>query len=164
MYRKISDFITDWQYETESTEKVFSLLTDETLHNNVHPEVRTLGRLAWHLTQTLPEMGHKAGLFAEDPLEDKEIPALSEIISTYRKYAEEVSKAAAKWSDAELTDMVDMYGDQWSKGSVLRVFVTHQTHHRGQMTVLMRMLGLTVPGIYGPSKEEWVGFGMTAPA
>lgn len=31
------------------------------------------------------------------------------------------------------------------------------------MTVLMRQAGLTVPGIYGPAKEEWATFGMEAP-
>ena len=57
-----------------------------------------------------------------------------------------------------------MYGEHWSKGTVLRVLINHQSHHRGQMTVIMRMLGLPVPGIYGPSKEEWVEMGMNAPA
>jgi len=36
----------------------------------------------------------------------------------------------------------------------------HQAHHRGQMTVLMRQAGMKVPGVYGPSKEEWSAFGM----
>lgn len=31
------------------------------------------------------------------------------------------------------------------------------------MTVLMRQAGLTVPGIYGLSKEEWANLGMEAP-
>ncbi|MCK4657684.1 MAG: hypothetical protein KAT85_11650, partial [candidate division Zixibacteria bacterium] len=36
-------------------------------------------------------------------------------------------------------------------------------HHRGQMTVLMRQAGLKVPGVYGPSMEEWEHFGMKKP-
>jgi len=36
----------------------------------------------------------------------------------------------------------------------------HQTHHRAQMTVLMRQAGLKVPGVYGPSREEWSQMGM----
>ena len=35
-----------------------------------------------------------------------------------------------------------------------------EAHHRGQMTVLMRQAGLTVPGIYGPAQEEWAAMGM----
>ena len=41
--------------------------------------------------------------------------------------------------------------------------LSHQTHHRGQMTVLMRQAGLTVPGVYGPAREEWAAMGMEPP-
>ena len=45
----------------------------------------------------------------------------------------------------------------------LMTLINHQNHHRGQMTVLMRQAGLTVPGVYGPAKEEWAAAGMEAP-
>ena len=45
----------------------------------------------------------------------------------------------------------------------LQVLVVHQAHHRGQMTVLMRQAGLTVPGVYGPAREEWTTYGMQPP-
>lgn len=48
----------------------------------------------------------------------------------------------------------------WRRGSTLGRLLVHQTHHRGQMTVLMRQAGLTVPGVYGPAREEWAAFGM----
>jgi uncharacterized damage-inducible protein DinB len=57
-------------------------------------------------------------------------------------------------------DRIPMYGEQWTRGFVLQALVAHQTHHRGQMTVLMRQAGLPVPGMYGPSKEEWAAMGM----
>ena len=40
--------------------------------------------------------------------------------------------------------------------------MNHQTHHRDQMTVLMRLQDIKVPGVYGPSKEEWAQYGMEA--
>ena len=41
------------------------------------------------------------------------------------------------------------------KASVMRTFVlNHMVHHRGQMTVYLRMLGLKIPSIYGPSGDE----------
>ena len=46
------------------------------------------------------------------------------------------------------------------RGQSLAALVGHQTHHRGQMAPLMRQAGLKVPGVYGPSKEEWVDYGM----
>jgi len=54
-----------------------------------------------------------------------------------------------------------MYGEMWNRGTTLGVIITHQIHHRAQLTVVMRLLGLKVPGIYGPAKEEWKNFGMT---
>jgi len=50
----------------------------------------------------------------------------------------------------------------WKKGKVLSVLVKHQTHHQGQLTVIMRLAGLKVPGVYGPAEEEWANMGMEA--
>ncbi|HUP13723.1 MAG TPA: DinB family protein, partial [Niastella sp.] len=66
------------------------------------------------------------------------------------------------WDDGMLEEENNLYGDPWKKGFSLWVLLIHQTHHRGQMTVLMRMTGLKVPGIYGPSKEEWEAWGEVA--
>jgi uncharacterized damage-inducible protein DinB len=56
-----------------------------------------------------------------------------------------------------------MYGEKWTRGVTARVLLNHQTHHRGQMTILMRQAGLKVPGVYGPSKEEWAEYGAPPP-
>ena len=56
-----------------------------------------------------------------------------------------------------------MYGQKWKRGVTLGILITHQIHHRAQMTVLMRQAGLKVPGIYGPAYEEWAAMGMEAP-
>src|SRR5947208_1276457 len=50
MYRSINDFLSDWKYESESTLKIFKILTDESLSKKFHEDVRTLGFLSWHIT------------------------------------------------------------------------------------------------------------------
>ena len=65
---------------------------------------------------------------------------------------DEVSK---HWTDAMLIETVPMYGEDWARGKVLSALILHQTHHRGQMNILMRQAGLVVPGVYGPAYEEW---------
>lgn len=32
--------------------------------------------------------------------------------------------------------------------------LSHTIHHRGQLTVLLRVMGAKVPGVYGPSADE----------
>lgn len=164
MYRKIDDFLKDWKNEEEFTLKIFSLISAEAKAAQVHEHVRTLDRLAWHLTQTITEMGKRAGLLAEDLLEHQAIPeTMNEIAEIYKTNSELLCRALRlKWTDSSLEDLVPMYGDEWMKGKILQILLLHQTHHRGQMTVIMRILGLPVPGLYGPSKEEWIAMGLPA--
>ena len=85
------------------------------------------------------------------------------IAAAYEKGAASVTKeVAANWTDETLLQEDNMYGDTWSRGLTLFYFITHQAHHRGQMTVLMRQAGLPVPGVYGPAKEEWAAMGAPA--
>ncbi|MCL6645042.1 MAG: hypothetical protein K6U88_08710 [Dehalococcoidia bacterium] len=88
-----------------------------------------------------------------------------------REIAEAYGRASAaftealrqQWTDATLSETRNMYGQVWTGAEVLSSLVRHQIHHRGQMTVLMRQAGLGVPGVYGPSKDEWAAMGMPAP-
>lgn len=164
MYRTISDFTSDWATETAATLQIFEAITDDKKAEKVHPNIRTLDRLAWHITQSLTEMPHKAGLMETDVLDNQPIPSgMADIINTYKKYCQLLEQAVKdKWSDADLFAEVNMYGENWPKGKILTVLINHQIHHRAQMTIIMRLLDLEVPGIYGPSREEWVKYGMAA--
>jgi len=164
MYRNINDFLTDWQLEAASTNRVLENITEETKGLKVHPNIRTLERLAWHITQTITEMGTKAGLFEEDVLEHLPTPAnFKEVTVAHQKYNALLADAVStRWSDESLNEELDMYGQVWTKATLLDVLVKHEAHHRSQMTVIMRMVGLPVPGLYGPSQEEWAAMGMPA--
>lgn len=164
MFRTIEDFQTAWAYEAEATGKVLLGLTDESLGQKVNDEGRKLGYLGWHLTLTLAEMLGRVGLIINAPAQDAECPAsAAEIARIYgiggKSVGDEVSK---NWTAETLLIEDDMYGETWSRGNTLFYLMLHQAHHRGQMEVLMRQAGLRVPGIYGPSKEEWAAFGMPA--
>ena len=165
MYRTIGDFVLDWKYESGATLKILHALSDQSLGQKISPEGRSLGFLAWHLVLTLPEMGSKMGLLVTGPAEDSEQPgSAAEIASAYDISARSVMELVrSSWSDASLVEKVNMYGEMWKRGFALASLVKHQTHHRAQMTVLMRQAGLKVPGMYGPSREEWSELGMPAP-
>jgi uncharacterized damage-inducible protein DinB len=164
MYRKIEYFITDWKDEEAATLKIFGSIPDSAKSTKAAEHVRSLERLAWHITQTLTEMPAKAGLLAEDVLEHEQIPAsFKDIIAVYQERSGILMDLVQKqWTDSSLSEKIPMYGEQWEQRKILSVMVLHQVHHRGQMTALMRVLDLKVPGIYGPSKEEWGAYGMPA--
>jgi uncharacterized damage-inducible protein DinB len=162
MFRVIQDFLGSWAYETEATVKVFENLTDVSLNQQVAPEGRTLGRVAWHIVQTLPEMCGRTGLEVVGPGEEDPIPSSAkEIRDRFKEAANSLAdQIGIRWTDADLDVEDDMYGQSWRRGRTLVALVNHQIHHRGQMTVLMRQAGLKVPGVYGPAKEEWGDHGM----
>lgn len=165
MFTSIEQFKKEWQVVSDETRKIFSALTDESLGQSVADDHRTVGRMAWHIVQTIPDMATRVGLQVEGPAEDTPVPvSADEIKQAYDKAAHTLARQInANWNDETLEVVDDLYGQKWKRGATLYVLIKHEIHHRGQMTVLMRQAGLKVPGIYGPSKEEWTQFGMPEP-
>ncbi|MBS4196803.1 DinB family protein [Lederbergia citri] len=165
MYTTIEDFLVDWGHESGSTLKLFNVLTDESLAQEVSPQNRTLGRIAWHIVTTLDEMMGRTGLKFDGAPHDSKVPhSASEIAEAYCSSSDAmVTAIREQWTDETLKEEKDMYGEMWSISTTFKVLITHQAHHRGQLTVLMRQAGLIVPGVYGPAREEWAAFGGQAP-
>ena len=164
MYHHIKDFLSDWDYESNITSKLFQNLSDESLSKEIHPNVRTLGLLSWHMTHTIQEMMGKAGLKIniKEQLDYKN-ETVKEICDTYEQAAKLLVEALNKnWTDSDLVKEDEMYGDKWKRGTTLSILIRHQAHHRGEMVALMRIAGLPVIGAYGPTKEEWAQWGMEA--
>jgi uncharacterized damage-inducible protein DinB len=166
MFRSLNDFYTVWNDESAVTQKVLAALTDASLSQAVSNDHRTLGRMAWHIAQTVPEMMTRTGLTVEGAEEHAPVPkAAKEIADAYARSAVSLpAQIRAKWSDASLDETDEMYGEKWTRSFTLRVLVLHQVHHRGQMSVLMRQAGVRVPSMYGPTKEEWAQWNMQPPA
>ena len=166
MYRRLDDFLEQWRQLRESTQKILDALTDESLAQPVADDHRTLGRIAWHLVQTIPEMLGRTGLRPEGPAEDVPVPtSAAEIADAYRTASASLAdQVKEQWTDASLEVEDEMYGSKWKRGFTLTALVEHEIHHDGQMTVLMRQAGLKPPGNYGPAKEDWSKMTMEPPA
>ena len=165
MYRRIDDFVSAFAADSDMTRKYLSVLTDVSLGQSVADGHRTLGRIAWHLAQTIPEMMGKTGLTPEGPGETDPVPAsAAEIAAAYATAADSLLAAVQEhWTDDSLAVQDELYGARWARGFTLRVLLDHEAHHRGQMSILMRQAGLRVPGTMGPAKEEWEALGMETP-
>jgi len=164
MFTSIQEALKELQNESDSTQKLFKNLTDDSLSQKVYVEGRTLARLAWHIVTSIVEMANKTDLKITEIAEDAPIPATAtEISEAYQKVsASLLAQVKEKWTDGGLGEMVNMYGEEWSKSTMIYILMKHEIHHRAQMTVLMRQAGLKVPGLYGPSKEEWAQYKMPA--
>lgn len=165
MYRRLDDFFGDYDYLVEGTKKVLALLTDENLSQPVTAGHRTLGQIAWHVVATLPEMMNRTGLGLGSVDFHSPPPGSAKAVAEgYEKASSEVKGAVkSNWTDATLEETDDMYGETWPRGKTLAALVHHEIHHRGQMTTLLRQAGQKLPGLYGPSKEEWRQYGMEEP-
>jgi uncharacterized damage-inducible protein DinB len=161
MFRTIADFEASWKTETEATQKTLKALTDASLAQRVTPDGRTLGKLAWHVIQSVPEMLTAAKLPLGHSGTEPPIPAhASEFVAAWDPLsAAALAAVKGNWDDAALLEEIEMYGETWTRGLTLSILINHAIHHRGQMTVLMRQAGLVVPGVYGPAREEWAAYG-----
>ncbi len=166
MFRTIDDFQRSWEQTQNDTLKIFDALTNESLSQSVADGHRTIGRIAWHIVQTIPEMMGLTGLKISGP--DETTPPPTNAATIRKTYAETAStflkEVTDKWSDDTLLQTDELYGETWPRGLTLMIIIVHEVHHRGQLTVLMRQAGLTVPGVFGPAKEEWAAFGAPVPA
>ena len=165
MYRTVDDFLKSWDHEFKATERVFDALTDKSLSQPVATGHRTLGRIAWHVVTTIPEMMNRTGLKISGPNPNSLAPSsVAAIRGGYTQAGESlIAQMKANWKDASLLGEDDMYGEKWLRGVTVTALLLHQAHHRGEMFVLIRQAGLRPPGIYGPTMEEWAQFGMPAP-
>ena len=86
----------------------------------------------------------------------------SEVLANYEATNHAVLQAIENTPDARLNDTVTFFTGPKQVGDVpiidmMWFMLLDHIHHRGQLSVYLRMAGGKVPSIYGPSKDEpWV--------
>ncbi|WML48466.1 DinB family protein [Neobacillus sp. PS3-34] len=157
MFTSVNDFLNEWKQEAAVTQKVLDALTDVSLNQEVSLGLYCIGSLAWHITGAVYYFPLQVGVKFEAPDLQKESPkSAAEISETYKTVSQRLTEAFSEQvTDVKLNEMVNLFGREMPLQAVFRLLIQHQAHHRGQLTVLMRQADLKVPGVYGPSKEEW---------
>ena len=165
MYISISDFIKEWNKEAILTQNVLDSLTDESLEQQVYPEGRTLGRIAWHFTTNIPDYLAHFGLKIDRIESSENVPSSAqEIAITFKNVSSHAAKIIEQqWTDESLGQIQEAFGRQETNASILMGLIKHIVHHRGQATVLMRQAGIKPSGVYGPPKEDWIHLGVENP-
>jgi uncharacterized damage-inducible protein DinB len=137
-----------------NTRKMLERVPDEKLTWKPHQKSATLAKLASHIARVpvLPLLliHMKMG---ETP---SDAASSAELLERFDKNLAAGRQALAEASDDLLAKMIPVTpGVYKSLGHVLRSRVmNHLIHHRGQLSVYLRLLDVAVPGMYGPSADE----------
>lgn len=155
MYRIVEDFTTEWSRNAAGTLNTIRSISDDKLAFAIVEGHSSLGWLAWHLTTAPAFFGNMlAGLNLDIQLDPKAQPSsVEEIALAYEMVIAEVERKVAALTDEDMLAEVKGIHGPSKRGEILRAMIDHQTHHRGQMTVLLRQAGLPVPPVMGPTKE-----------
>jgi len=83
----------------------------------------------------------------------------SDLLATFDKHVTEAKAALAAAKDADLAVTWSLKRGpvvmlSMPHGAVVRQTINHIVHHRGQMTVYLRLNDIAVPSIYGPTADE----------
>ena len=158
----IAELIQEFEAEAKTTRRVLERVPSDRLTWTPHSKSMSLGKLAMHVA-TAP--GAISGWPITNHFEFKGDPtplptSTADILAAHDAGIETVKANLNKIGDAGL-------GASWSasmagktlmsmpKAGLLRaLLMNHTYHHRGQLSVYLRLLDVPVPPIYGPSADE----------
>ncbi len=158
----IDSILQELEHEAKTTRRVLERVPDNQLGWRPHKKARTLGELALHVAGTPGAVATIAAQSEIQPPEFKDpvptnaselIPALDESVATAKRLLGSMDDATlnATWrmkrNGQEILAM--------PRAALLRsIMLNHWYHHRGQLSVYLRELGVAIPSIYGPSADE----------
>jgi uncharacterized damage-inducible protein DinB len=149
--------------EAATTRRLLERIPEGKLNWRPHPKSMTLGQLAWHVAQTQGRVVDAVSV------ESMEVPDFGNQPSaeTTAQLLEEFDVGLAhskevinRWDDAtanaswRLTRDGAVLMSTTRLGFMRSIGMNHLYHHRGQLSVYLRLLDVPLPSIYGPSADE----------
>lgn len=125
-----------------------------------HPRLRTAREIAWLLVQGADvATAALAGTLASGPLQCPCPETIGEIAGTLRLRSRALRLALREATEESLAAPVTLPSgvgkrEKITKLDLLWTLLNDQIHHRGQLTVYLRMAGGRVPSVYGPTADE----------
>jgi len=160
--RLVDSILMEIDQEAQTTKRVLDRIPEDKLAWKPHPKAFSLGQLALHIA-SVP--GSVAAAAVPDSMEapnfsQPEAKSRKEVLDTFSKSLESAKDALKKMDDARLMSVWSLTKNGKVLMSVPRIgfirsiLMNHNYHHRGQLSVYLRMLDVPVPSIYGPSADE----------
>lgn len=154
----------EFDAEMRLTRDTLEALPDTGLDWRPHPQSFTLGRLAMHvasLPSWLPAFvdhdSYDMGAGGSGPAVPTGKPA---VLDAFEASLGKAAQVLARLDDASLAAPWTLlrHGDVVATMSrseaIARYVIRHGVHHRGQLTVYLRLVGAPVPALYGDSADR----------
>jgi uncharacterized damage-inducible protein DinB len=159
--------LPEFDHEMAGIRRVLERIPADRFDFKPHPKSFSIGQLASHLG-TVPAWAVSTMATTELDFASPEIRAKmpkpstnpQELLETFDKGVIQAREAIARATDEDLAVVWSGKNEgktlfAFPRIAVLRTFVmNHAIHHRGQLTVYLRLLDLPVPALYGPSADE----------
>jgi uncharacterized damage-inducible protein DinB len=161
----IDTLLPEFDREMGLTRRALERVPDGQFEFKPHPTSVTLGRLAEHLTEmpqwaTITMVQNGIEMTTQRPPEYAPPATRAAVLAQFDNHLKAGRANVAGRTDAEFNAPWTLRAGgkevfTMPKAAVMRNFVlNHMIHHRGQLLVYLRMLGVPVPSIYGPSGDE----------
>ena len=163
----IDALLPEFDREMGLTRRALERVPDDQFEWRPHPTSVTLGRLAEHLTEmpqwaavTMSQDGIDTAVGRPDDYVRPSTRAA--VLARFDANLKAARPTVVAKTDAEFNAPWTLRANgkemfTMPKAAVMRNFVlNHMIHHRGQLLVYLRMLGVPVPSLYGPSGDEAV--------
>ena len=158
----VDSILMEIEQEAKVTQRVLDRVPGDKLAWKPHPKSYSLGQLAMHLAagqgrlaEILSKDTHEIGNITQPQPESKKeiLEAFSQgtatALGTLKKLND--SQLMAIWT---LTRSGKVLLSAPRIGVIRSILMNHFYHHRGQLSVYLRLLDVPVPSIYGPSADE----------
>ncbi len=159
-----SALIAELEQEAATTRKCLERVPAEKFNWQPHDKSMTFSRLASHIAEmfgwTPPTMQNSELDFAKMDYKPFEPGTTAELVEYLDKNVAEAIDTLRNCDDAAFMENWTMRNGEtvyftMPKIAVMRSFVmNHIIHHRGQLSVYLRLNDIPVPSIYGPSADE----------
>jgi uncharacterized damage-inducible protein DinB len=155
--------LPEFDHEMATTRKLLERVPDEKLGWKPHDKSMSMSKLATHLA-TLG--GFVPAILGQDSFDVKNSPpnpdlgSHQEMLGTFDKRTADARKLIADATDEQLMKPWSLQFEgktlfTFPRIAVLRsFFMNHSIHHRGQLSVYLRLNNVAVPAMYGPSADE----------
>jgi uncharacterized damage-inducible protein DinB len=155
------DLIPEFDQEMQVTRRLLERVPGERGDWKPHPRSFSLGHLA-QLISWMPGWITMAIQRPEINLSGTPKYSLEKTETLLAEFDRNVSGAREALAGSPDTDWSLPWALKWgdrvlmtsTRGATVRQTISHLVHHRGQLTVYLRMLDVPLPSIYGPTADE----------